>query len=265
MADGSVTIGVVLDTAAFSASVAAVQGQITGLAANINQSLANAFSGTAIDASLVAAIANLAAGVTAASADVEQAMRTLAVTATTAFVGGRWSEAGSTASGEIASGVTSGGGAVVAAVQAIASEALSAFSSAAWASVGANMMAGIADGIREAGAEVVAAINSVAGEAEEAVKTYYDIQSPSALMRDEVGVMISRGIAEGILSGAGFVNGAMETLGRGADRMRMRESDAPGSGNARSVTQNIYLRDSDSSPYRTARRIKRESEAIFRN
>ncbi len=262
MADGSVTIGVVLDTAAFSASVAAVQGQITGLAASINQSLANAFSGATIDASLVTAITNLAAGVTAASASVEQAMLGLAASASGAFVNGGWTEAGTMAANEIAAGVSAGAGAVISAVQSIANMAVSAFSAGSWSSIGTDMMSGIADGIREAGAEVVSAINSVASEAETAVKQYYDIQSPSALMRDEVGVMISRGIAEGILSGAGFVSGAMETVGRGADRVRMTET---GGTAGRNVTQNIYLRDSDSSPYKTARRIKRESEAIFRN
>lgn len=78
-------------------------------------------------------------------------------------------------------------------------------------------------------------------------------------MRDEVGVMISRGIADGILSGVGYIGGAVEAVGQSTERVRI--SDGIRSGN---VTQNIYLRDSDNSPYRTARRIKRESEAIFR-
>ena len=39
MADGSVTIGVVLDTAAFSASAAAVQGQISGVLSKNNQKI----------------------------------------------------------------------------------------------------------------------------------------------------------------------------------------------------------------------------------
>ncbi len=264
MADGSVTIGVVLDTAAFSASVAAVQGQITGLAAGINQSLATAFSGVTIDASLVAAIANLAAGVLAASGNVEAAMQTVAGASTAAFVGsGGWTEAGAGAVGAIAGGMLSNGGAVAAAVQSVAQAAAASFSTGAWSSIGSDMMAGIASGIREAGGEVVSAIHQVAGEAESAVKEYYDIRSPSGLMRDEVGVMISRGIAEGILSGAGFVRSAMDTVGGQAERIRRGGGDI--SGGARAVTQNIYLRDSDASPYKTARRIKRESEAVFRN
>ena len=262
MADGSVTIGVALDTAAFAASVSGIQGQLSGMAASINQSLTNAFSGASVDASLVAAIANLAAGVTAASGSVEAAMAALAVSASAAFAGNGWGEAGALAANEIAGGVSAGGGAVVAAVQSVANQALSAFSAGTWSSIGADMMSGIASGIYAAGAEVVAAINAVASQAEDAVKEYYDIQSPSGLMRDEVGVMISRGIAEGILSGAGFVNRAMEQVGSGTERVRRTDFGTTGN---RSVTQNIYLRDSDTSPYKTARRIRRESEAIFRN
>lgn len=261
MADGSVTIGVVLDTAAFSASAAAVQGQISGLAAGINQSLASAFSGTTIDASLVAAIANLASGITSASAGVEQSMLALAQTSTGAFVNGGWAEAGLQAAAALAGGITSGGGSVVSAAQSTARSAAASFDDGSWVSIGTNMMTGIAEGIYAAGAEVVAAIREVASEAEEAVKAYYAIRSPSALMRDEVGVMISRGIAEGILSGSGFVRDAMENVGRNTDRMRRTEGTSAG---GRSVTQNIYLRDSDASPYKTARRIRRESEAVFR-
>lgn len=261
MADGSVTIGVALDTAAFAASVAAVQGQIGSLAANINQSLNGAFSGATVDSSLAAAIANLAGSITASSAGVVQAMTSLASSASAAFAAGGWTEAGLASANLLAGGILSGGSAVASAVQSISRTASAAFDNSSWYGIGNSMMSGIAAGIYAAGAEVVAAIRTVAAEAEAAVKTYYAIQSPSALMRDEVGVMISRGIAEGILSGSDFVRGAMDSVGRSADRVRMTESASGG----RSVTQNIYLRDSDASPYRTARRIRRESEAIFRN
>ena len=80
-------------------------------------------------------------------------------------------------------------------------------------------------------------------------------------MRDEVGVMISRGIAEGILSGASYVNGAIAEVYGTREFGHNASSSGGMQGN---VTQNIYLRDDDVSPYRTARRIRRESEAIFR-
>ena len=156
--------------------------------------------------------------------------------------------------------MTSGGAAVAQAVSGIASQAAGAFSAGGWYGVGASMMQGVAEGVRAAGAEVTAAIRAVSAEAEAAVKSYYAIASPSRLMRDEVGVMISRGIAEGITDGAPYVREAMSGAWsgvRGSGAGVVQEG-------GRSVTQNIYLRDTDASPYRTARRIRRESEAMFR-
>ena len=111
------------------------------------------------------------------------------------------------------------------------------------------------------GKEMTAAIRTAAAEAEAAVKAYCAVQFPTAQMYNEVGGMISRGIAEEILSGTGFINGASETFGRSGSRVRGTDTLSGG----RNVTQYIYLRDSDASPYRTARRIRRESEVIFRN
>ena len=95
-------------------------------------------------------------------------------------------------------------------------------------------------------------------QTENAVREHFKINSPSALMRDEVGVMISRGIAEGITDGAGFIGRAVDGVYAGYGEKLTAVQ------NGGSVTQNIYLRDSDTSPYQTARRIRRESEAAQR-
>ena len=72
--------------------------------------------------------------------------------------------------------------------------------------------------------------------------------------------MISRGIAQGIAQGASEVGVTLGAdSGPAAAQARQVGEAAKGS-----LTQNIYLRDEDSSPYRTARRIRRESEAMFR-
>ena len=110
------------------------------------------------------------------------------------------------------------------------------------------------------GKEVTAAVRAAVAEAEAAVKEYCEVRSPVSRMRDEISGTISRGFAEGILSGA-EISGTMETGARNGSQVRGTE---PGSG-AKNVTQYIYLRDSDASPYRTARRIRKESEVIFRN
>lgn len=261
MADGSIVIGVALDTSSFSASATSLEFQIRELGTRINTSMAQAFAADGISASMAQALAGVSESVTAMAENISSTMQNTATAAIASFTGAGWSSAGTQAVSAISSGISSGGGAVTSAVSSIASQAISAFQSSGWSSIGGNIMSGVASGIRSAGDEVVSAIKQVAEEANTALKAYYQISSPSRLMRDEVGVMISRGIAEGILDGSPFVSGAMNSV-YGVTAMSGVSSVSQGSG--RAVTQNIYLRDETNSPYRTARRIRRESEAIFR-
>ncbi|MBQ3707691.1 MAG: hypothetical protein II889_07250 [Clostridia bacterium] len=235
--DGSVTIGVGLDLASFTQSLASLESELSAVGPRIVSALTASLGGDGL-VSVVAA---------AAAACVS------------AFVGAGWEGAGASAGASLASGISSSGAAVASAVSSLASQAAGAFSGGGWYGIGASMMQGVAAGVRAAGAEVTAAIRAVSAEAEAAVKSYYAIASPSRLMRDEVGIMISRGIAEGITDGAPYVREAMS----GAWNVRGSMGSPVQDGN-RSVTQNIYLRDTDASPYRTARRIRRESEAMFR-
>lgn len=259
MADGSVVIGVELDTAAFSASAARMEGQIMTLGSRLNASLTASLAGTGTADGMSAVFAGITASASAMAQTLAASMRTAAANAITAFTGAGWSQAGTAAGNALSGGIRAGSGSISIAVRDAADTARTAFSGGSWSSVGTNMMSGIASGIRSAGAEVIAAIRAVSEQTEFAVKDYFQIQSPSVTMRDEVGVMISRGIAEGITGGASFVEQAVSSLYGGT-----RESLTGTAGNARPVTQNIYLRDSDTSPYRTARRIKRESEAAAR-
>ena len=193
-------------------------------------------------------------------AGLETTMAQAAAACVSAFGGGSWSGAGNAAASGIASGIRGGMPSVSQAASDIAASVQAALAGGSWGSIGQNMMDGIASGVRSAGGEVVAAIRQVAAEAEAAVKDFYGIASPSKLMRDEVGAMISRGIAEGILDGAPLVNASLNAVmpARGG-----QQADAASPSGAR-LTQNIYLRDEDASPYRTARKIRRESEAMFR-
>ncbi len=259
MADGSVVIGVQLDTAAFAASAAQLESQIMTLGTRLNTSLTASLAGAGVGDSMTGAFM----GITAAAASMAENLRAVigsaASGAIAAFTGAGWSQAGANAMHQMESGVRSGGSGVMSAVREISSQIQSALGSGSWSSVGQNMMRGIADGVRSAGAEVITAIRQVSAQTENAVKDHFKISSPSALMRDEVGVMISRGIADGITSGASFVDRAAESVYGGA------KEKITGTGNSGgSVTQYIYLRDSDTSPYQTARRIKKESEAAAR-
>lgn len=262
MADGSVVIGVSLDTSSITASASSLEFQIRELGSRINTSMAQAFAADGISASMAQAMAGVSQTVTMLAENIAVTMQNAATNAISAFTGAGWSAAGSQAASLLTGGISSGGGAVTSAVGNIASQAAGAFSGGGWSSIGYNIMSGVASGILSAGAEVVAAIRKVSEEASAAVKSYYQISSPSALMRDEVGVMISRGIAQGILDGSSFVNSAMNSVYQGTAVGGIQSTAAPQSG--RTVTQNIYLKDDTASPYRTARRFRRESEAIFR-
>lgn len=263
MADGSVVIGVALDTSAFLSSVNALEGQMTEMGNRMNTLLGASFSGSGWSEQAAAAMAGVSATMLAMTGSLAAQMKASADGAIASFTGAGWQAAGAQASLGIAGGITAGSGQITGAIASLASRLTEAFRGGDWSAIGANMMAGVAGGITSAGAEVVAAIRQVSAEASAAIKDFYGIQSPSALMRDEVGVMISRGIAEGILDGASFVQSAAAEVGS-AVTVSGRTPAGEGAGSSHSVTQNIYLRDSDASPYRTARRIRKESEAMFR-
>lgn len=262
MADGSVTIGVTLDTSSLAASVTNLEMQMVSLGQRISASLSSSLVSAGITESLGTSLAGVTEIVASTAESIIVSMRNAATASITAFSTAGWQNAGMAAAGGIAAGVSSGSVQVASAVQNAANSARSAFSASGWSSIGHQIMSGVASGILAAGNEVVAAIRKVSAEADAAVRSYYQIKSPSALMRDEVGVMISRGIAEGILSGSSYVSGAMTSVYSAHEGIGDRQSAV----NERrgNVTQNIYLRDDDASPYRTAKRIRRESEAIFR-
>lgn len=256
MADGSVVIGVQLDTAAFAASAAQLENQILTLGTRLNTSMTASLANAGVGDGMAGAFAGITAAASSMAETLRSTIASAAAGAIAAFSGAPWSQAGSGAMTKTAEGIRAGSPGVSAAAQECASRIRSALESGSWAQIGQNMMQGIADGVRNAGSEVIAAIREVSLGTENAVKEHFRINSPSALMRDEVGVMISRGIADGITGGASFVSRAAESAGT------KNTFTAPAGG--RAVTQNIYLRDSDTSPYQTARRIKKESEAAAR-
>lgn len=258
MADGSVVIGVQLDTAAFAASAAQLENQIMMLGSRLNGSLTAALAGAGTGDGMMGAFASISGAAAAMAENLRGILTGAALGGISAFTGAGWAQAGGEAMNGLASGVRGGSGSVTSAVRDMAAQARGSLDGLGWSAVGQNMMSGIAAGVRQAGAEVLSAIREVSRQTEGAVKAYFKIQSPSALMRDEVGVMISRGIAEGITGGASFVDSAVSSVYGGAKEKLIPLSSAG------TVNQHIYLRDSDTSPYQTARRIKRESEAALR-
>ena len=81
-----------------------------------------------------------------------------------------------------------------------------------WISVGRNIVNGIVEGITMFGSRIGESLLSFAKNAFDGILDFFDIGSPSKLMRDKVGRWIPEGIAEGILDNEGSVFDAMSEL-----------------------------------------------------
>lgn len=101
---------------------------------------------------------------------------------------------------------------IIASIPQIISSIKSAFSNVDWAAVGRNIINGIKDGITRFARNIADAAKKAAKDALNAVKGLLGIHSPSRVFRDQVGVMIGRGLALGIDRSSGYVDAAMDTL-----------------------------------------------------
>ena len=261
MADGSVTIGVSLDTTQFIHSIELLEDRVTGLGASLSTAVTNAVSGEKFYKSIENAYKIISSSAVEYSTAFKSAF-TDAVDETIAyFETAPWSSGGKTVANGLADGIESAIPRVTAAMSHLLSAASAEFT-ASWNKIGQNIAAGISSGITDGTKDVEKSATQLSKYTGDAFKKYYQISSPSALMRDEVGVMIARGIADGITDGSSFVSSALSSVYSATDGMHPKT--VASSDNRRTLTQNIYLRDGDASPYRTAKRIKRESEAMFR-
>ena len=118
----------------------------------------------------------------------------------------------------VAQGMNSGNPQLISAASQSANIAKSGFSGGNWPSLGYQISAGIAQGIQNGSSLISAAAKSAALSALATAKKALGIRSPSRLFRDEVGRQISRGLALGILDGAGEAS-------RAADQMTRQLSD----------------------------------------
>ena len=81
-----------------------------------------------------------------------------------------------------------------------------------WISLGKNLILGIRDGVVEFAYMLIDSVTNLGKEAYEAVKDFFDISSPSKLMRDQIGAYLPAGIAEGIIDNENEVTDAMDEL-----------------------------------------------------
>ena|GEM_PF-2520798 len=112
----------------------------------------------------------------------------------------------------VANGIRNGISSILSTIRSIISRIKSAFTGGGWSSVGANIVRGIASGITAGVGAIISAAKAAASRALAAAKSALGISSPSKKFRDEVGVFIGLGVAEGIEDSEDKAVQAVKTL-----------------------------------------------------
>lgn len=110
-----------------------------------------------------------------------------------------------------------------------------------WPQLGMDIVRGLINGLGAMGGALWDAATNIARSAFNAIKNFFDIGSPSRLMRYKIGPYIPQGLAIGIEQNAGYVTDAMDDLGL-QSTSRLRSTIAAGTPRAGSGTAG---RDSD--------------------
>lgn len=121
-------------------------------------------------------------------------------------------ETGVTLLGELAAGIIKALPDIIEAALKIISGIVNELKQYDWKQVGKDILAGLANGIRNFIGDVIDAAKEAAGQISKAFKDFFDIHSPSRLMRDEVGRQITRGIAEGIRADKNYAKKSAEEV-----------------------------------------------------
>ena len=121
-------------------------------------------------------------------------------------------ETGLTLLGKLVVGIIKAIPQIIAALPQIISAIWDGLTSVDWGSLGWNVIQGIKNGLMNAGGAIKDAILGLAKSAWNAVKSFFGIKSPSRLMRDTVGLMVGRGLAEGIIRTDTLVSKAATNL-----------------------------------------------------
>jgi tape measure domain-containing protein len=115
----------------------------------------------------------------------------------------------------LANGLASAVPQLIGQIPGIVKSVWNAFTSVNWGEVGLNIITGIAEGIAGAAGKLVDAAVNAAKDALNWVKDKLGIHSPSRVFRDQVGVMIGRGMAVGIDRSQDVVNRSLGQLADG--------------------------------------------------
>lgn len=141
-------------------------------------------------------------GIEQLSTTLPQALKDIGNRAIEWFKGIQWGPAGQQVIKFITTAVQSFGSLIPAALLGIATTAMNAFKGVDWKSLGSNIIHGIVNGLNAGIDWIKDTAKSVAESALNAAKNFLGIESPSKVFRDEVGKMITAGLAIGIDDGA---------------------------------------------------------------
>lgn len=101
---------------------------------------------------------------------------------------------------------------VLSAIANLIGQAVDAFLNFDWLSLGKSIIDGIVQGLLNFGGKIKETLGNLAKNAFNGIKSFFGINSPSRLMRDQIGKFIPEGIAVGIEANADSVTDAMSNL-----------------------------------------------------
>lgn len=103
--------------------------------------------------------------------------------------------------GAVTSGIIQAIPALLAALPQVFTAIINAFKAINWADLGKNIIDGVIQGVKNAADSLINVFKDLAKSALDAVKDFFQIKSPSRVMRDQVGKMLPAGIAQGVEEG----------------------------------------------------------------
>ena len=153
-------------------------------------------------------------GIEQLSTNLPQALKDIGNKAIEWFKGVDWANAGKQAIEFIKTAILGVATHIPSTLLGIGKDAWNEFKSIDWFDLGQNVISGIVDGLRAGVDWITSAARDVAQRAKDAAKNLLDIESPSKVMRDEVGKMYDKGLAIGIEDNAEEVIRSAENLSK---------------------------------------------------